>query len=42
LPASAQLDAQPTLGEVYTLTNQPSGHSVLVFRCSAYLMKEDA
>jgi hypothetical protein len=29
MPASAQLEAQPTLGEVYTLTNQPSGHSVL-------------
>jgi 6-phosphogluconolactonase len=31
---SAQLEAQPTLGEVYTLTNQTSGNSVLVFRRS--------
>ena len=32
--ASAQLEAQPTVGEVYTITNQPSGNSVLVFRRS--------
>ena len=31
LMASTQLRAQPVTGEVYTLTNQPTGNSVLVF-----------
>src|SRR5262249_36756707 len=29
--SSAGVEAQPTIGDVYTLTNQPSGNSVLVF-----------
>jgi hypothetical protein len=42
LLASVQVEAQRTLGEVRTLTNQPAGNLALVFYRSAYLMKEDA